>query len=32
MPRDPLVRWLIWFAVAVSVGVPIAVAVVLSID
>jgi hypothetical protein len=31
LPKDPLVRWLIVLAVAVSVGLPIAAALVLTI-
>jgi hypothetical protein len=31
LPEDPLVRWLIWLAVAVSIGAPLVVAVVLLI-
>jgi hypothetical protein len=30
LPEDPLVRWLIWFVVAVSVGAPLLVALVLA--
>jgi hypothetical protein len=31
LPEDPLVRWMIWLAVAVSIGVPLVVALVLMI-
>jgi hypothetical protein len=31
LPEDPLVRWLIWLMLAVSVGVPVLAAILLSI-
>jgi hypothetical protein len=31
LPEDPLVRWLIWLAVAVSIGAPLIVALILLI-
>jgi hypothetical protein len=31
LPEDPLVRWIIWLAVAISVGVPLVAALVLLI-
>ena len=30
LPEDPLVRWLIWFVVAVSVGAPLLAALVMA--
>jgi len=31
LPEDPLVRWLVWLMVALSVGVPVVAAVVMSL-
>lgn len=31
LPRDPLVRWLLWLCVAVSIGAPLLAALVLLI-
>jgi hypothetical protein len=31
LPEDPLVRWMIWLAVAVSIGIPLVAALVLMI-
>ncbi len=31
LPEDPLVRWLIWVAVAVSIGAPLLAALVLAV-
>jgi hypothetical protein len=31
LPEDPLVRWLIWLVVAVSIGAPLVAAVVLAL-
>jgi hypothetical protein len=31
LPEDPLVRWLIWFAVAVSIGAPLLAALVMAV-
>jgi hypothetical protein len=31
LPEDPLVRWLIWLVLAISIGVPLVVALVLAV-
>jgi hypothetical protein len=31
LPEDPLVRWIIWLAVAISIGIPLVAAVVMMI-
>jgi hypothetical protein len=31
LPEDPLVRWIIWLAVAISIGIPLVAAVIMMI-
>jgi hypothetical protein len=31
LPEDPLVRWLIWLIVAISIGAPLLVALILAV-